>query len=83
MCLLYRNTYLFTGDHLAFGRRPDRLRAFRGACWYSWPEQRSSMERLAAHRFEWVLPGHGRPGHLPAGEMAQEMKRLLAWMATA
>ena len=57
--LLYRNKYLFTGDHLAWSRRRGRLVAFRDACWYSWDEQIRSMERLLDYSFEWVLPGHG------------------------
>jgi glyoxylase-like metal-dependent hydrolase (beta-lactamase superfamily II) len=57
--LLYRNKYLFTGDHLAWSRRRGRLVAFRDACWYSWDEQIRSMERLLDFSFEWVLPGHG------------------------
>jgi len=35
--LLYRNKYLFTGDHLAYEN--DRLEAFHSVCWYSWREQ--------------------------------------------
>jgi glyoxylase-like metal-dependent hydrolase (beta-lactamase superfamily II) len=57
--LLYRDRYLFTGDHLAWSRRQSRLVAFRDACWYSWPEQICSMERLLDFSFEWILPGHG------------------------
>lgn len=58
---LYRDTYLFTGDHLAWSERRGHLYAFRNACWYSWSEQIRSMERLLDYSFEWVLPGHGRP----------------------
>jgi glyoxylase-like metal-dependent hydrolase (beta-lactamase superfamily II) len=35
----------------------------RGVCWYSWPDQLRSLVRLRDHRFEWVLPGHGRRFH--------------------
>jgi hypothetical protein len=34
------------------------------------------MRRLAAYRFEWVLPGHGQRVHLPAAEMSQQVERL-------
>jgi hypothetical protein len=34
------------------------------------------MARLAAYRFEWVLPGHGQRVHLPAAEMRQQIERL-------
>jgi hypothetical protein len=34
------------------------------------------MKRLAYHRFEWVLPGHGQKVHLPAAEMQGQILRL-------
>jgi len=77
---LLRDQYLFTGDHLAWDPDDERLIAFRGACWYSWTEQIKSMERLLDYRFEWVLPGHGRPVHLDAGRMHRELERCVAWM---
>ena len=52
--------YLFTGDHL-WGDAAGALGAARSVCWYDWGEQGRSMERLVAHRFTWVFPGHGRP----------------------
>ena len=79
---LWRDTYLFTGDHLAWNAAGDRLYAFRGACWYSWTEQTKSMARLLDYRFEWVLPGHGRPVHLDADRMHAELERCVAWMRT-
>jgi len=77
---LYRNRYLFTGDHLAWSERRGHLYAFRSACWYSWPEQIRSMERLLDYRFEWVLPGHGRPIHLDATAMRASLERCVFWM---
>ena len=62
------------------GSNRGHLYAFRSACWYSWPEQIKSMERLLDYRFEWVLPGHGRPVNLPAGEMRQSLERCVEWM---
>ena len=57
---LLEDTYLFTGDSLAWSHDRDDLTAFRTACWYSWPVQTESLARLAdSHRFAWVLPGHG------------------------
>jgi glyoxylase-like metal-dependent hydrolase (beta-lactamase superfamily II)/ferredoxin len=79
---LYRERFLFTGDHLAWSESRGHLYAFRSACWYSWPEQIRSMERLLDYRFEWVLPGHGRPVHLPAEEMHESLERCVAWMRT-
>jgi glyoxylase-like metal-dependent hydrolase (beta-lactamase superfamily II)/ferredoxin len=77
---LYRDQFLFTGDHLAWNERTHHLYAFRSACWYSWPEQTKSMERLLDYRFEWVLPGHGRPIRLPAATMHAELERCVQWM---
>jgi len=58
--LLYRDKYLFTGDHLWGSDDGSRLQASRSVCWYSWPQQVASLERLLDFSFEWVLPGHGR-----------------------
>lgn len=77
---LYRNTFLFTGDHLAWSEHRGHLYAFRDACWYSWSEQIRSMERLLEYEFEWVLPGHGRPVHLAKDEMRASLERCIAWM---
>jgi len=79
-CFLYRNKYLFTGDHLAYSPRRGHLYAFRDACWYSWKKQTESMERLLDYSFEWVLPGHGRRLHLPALEMRQNLEKCVTWM---
>lgn len=78
--LLYRDKYLFTGDHLAWSPARKALTAFRTACWYSWPAQTRSMQRLLDYRFEWVLPGHGRIHHAPAVEMRAELERCVEWM---
>ncbi|HVG24623.1 MAG TPA: MBL fold metallo-hydrolase [Thermoanaerobaculia bacterium] len=77
---LYREKFLFTGDHLAWSARRGHLYAFRDACWYSWTEQIRSMERLLDYSFEWVLPGHGRPVRLPRHEMRASLERCIAWM---
>ncbi|MGB3311633.1 MAG: MBL fold metallo-hydrolase [Nodosilinea sp.] len=78
--LLYDNRVLFTGDHLAWSVRLHQLHAFRTVCWYSWPEQIKSMERLATYDFEWVLPGHGRRHYADKATMRQHMQKCLAWM---
>lgn len=67
VCLLYRDRFLFTGDHLAW--EGSRLEAWRDYCWFDWAAQTASMRRLLDQRFEWVLPGHGDPVHLPAARM--------------
>jgi glyoxylase-like metal-dependent hydrolase (beta-lactamase superfamily II)/ferredoxin len=78
--LLYRDKYLFTGDHLAWSPVRRTLTAFRSACWYSWPVQTRSMRRLLDYRFEWVLPGHGRIHHATSEEMHAELRRCVEWM---
>lgn len=74
--LLFAERFLFTGDHLAWDRDARRLAASEDYCWYSWTRQAESMKRLADHRFEWVLPGHGQKVHLPADEMRAQIVRL-------
>lgn len=75
--LIYRQTFAFTGDHLWANDQQDGLEAGRDVCWYSWPEQRRSMQRLAEYRFSWVLPGHGRRFHAASPEaMRAEVLRL-------
>lgn len=76
---LYK-TFLFTGDHLACSESRGHLYAFRSACWYSWSEQIQSMTKLLDYEFEWVLPGHGHPIHLPANEMRASLEKCIDWM---
>lgn len=78
--LLYKNKFLFTGDHLAWSPNRKSLIAFRSACWYSWAEQTKSMERLLDYDFEWVLPGHGRIHHDTAANMRADLERCIDWM---
>jgi len=68
----------FTGDSLAWSHGRQDLTAFRGACWYSWPTQLASLERLAATcRPAWVLPGHGARCHLPPDELHARLVALV------
>ena len=78
MTLLYRHSYLFTGDHLSWSPGGHTLTAFRDVCWDSWPKQVRSLARLLNHQFEWVLPGHGRIHHDSAAAMHAHLKDLLA-----
>lgn len=80
MVLLYRDKYLFTGDHLAWSPTRQTLTAFRNAMWYSWPAQTRSMERLLSYRFEWVLPGHGRIHRDTPEGMRAHLERCVEWM---
>ena len=78
--LLYKNKFLFSGDHLAWSETRNHLVAFREVCWYSWPELLKSMRRLAEYEFEWVLPGHGRRFHGDKEGMRQQMDNCISWM---
>lgn len=77
--LLYRDKFLFTGDHLWWSEETGGLHASRSVCWWNWAEQKRSIERLLDFRFEWVLPGHGRRWRAPsAAAMRAELERLVA-----
>jgi glyoxylase-like metal-dependent hydrolase (beta-lactamase superfamily II)/ferredoxin len=78
--LLYRDQFLFSGDHLAWSDRLQQLYAFRNACWYSWTELGKSMAKLANYNFEWVLPGHGRRFHGDRATMQQQMRKCLEYI---
>lgn len=79
--LLYRDTALFTGDHLWWSDRLERLHASPDVCWYSWPEQIGSMERLLDFDFVHVLPGHGNRYRAESPRaMRSAIKDLIAWM---
>jgi glyoxylase-like metal-dependent hydrolase (beta-lactamase superfamily II) len=79
--LLHRDTFLFSGDHLMGHEDGSGLYASRSVCWYSWPEQTRSMERLLDHSFEWVLPGHGARYRAASPEaMRSELQRVIARM---
>ena len=78
--LLYRDRYLFSGDHLWWSDAYKSLHASQNVCWYSWPEQTRSMESLLNYRFEWVLPGHGRRVHLSSSLMQEQLAKCVARM---
>jgi len=80
LVLLYKNKFLFSGDHLAWSPDRETLTAFRSVAWYSWSEQTRSMEKLRRYRFEWVLPGHGDLHHDNAEAMHRHLENCVAWM---
>jgi glyoxylase-like metal-dependent hydrolase (beta-lactamase superfamily II)/ferredoxin len=76
---LLDDTWLFTGDSLAWSHELADLTAFRDACWYSWRAQTESLAALAErHQFAAVLPGHGAR-HLGTPDVMHE--RLVALVA--
>jgi glyoxylase-like metal-dependent hydrolase (beta-lactamase superfamily II) len=78
--MLFREQFLFTGDHLGWDRHGRRLGASRDYCWYSWGRQTESMSKLAGLSFEWVLPGHGQRVRLARDEMRRHVEDLVARM---
>lgn len=80
MLLLYRDKFLFTGDHLAWSPVRKTLTAFRSVAWYSWKEQTRSMQKLLNYKFQWVLPGHGRIHQTDPLAMHSHLERCIEWM---
>ena len=78
--LLVRDRYLFSGDHLWWSRKKQRLWASRSACWHDWGAQTRSMEKLLAHRFEWILPGHGERVRMEPDAIRRELESLVETM---
>jgi glyoxylase-like metal-dependent hydrolase (beta-lactamase superfamily II)/ferredoxin len=75
--LLYRNEFLFSGDHIWWSRNRGRLTASRDVCWYSWREQVESVALLRKYSFQWVLPGHGERAHFSREEMPAQVERMV------
>jgi glyoxylase-like metal-dependent hydrolase (beta-lactamase superfamily II) len=80
VAFLLEDTYLFSGDSLAWSVERRDLAAFHDACWYSWAEQGKSLERLASYRFEWILAGHGAEVCLLPDEMRRRLLVLVERM---
>ena len=80
MVLLYRDKFLYTGDHLWWSPAYRSLHASANVCWYSWAEQTRSVEKLLDYAFEWVLPGHGRRAHASAAQMREYLHQCIARM---
>ncbi len=79
---LYKNKFLFTGDHLAWSPARKTLTAFRSVTWFSWSKQTRSMRNLLDYDFQWVLPGHGDIHHDSSLAMKEHLRRCVAWMQT-
>ena len=78
---LAKGHLLFTGDSLSWSFEKNDLRASKDVCWYSWPEQTRSLQRLLDYSFDWVFAGHGGSFHLPAEHMRDRLAALVARMA--
>ena len=81
VAFLLENRCLFAGDSLSWDFTSRDLRASKHVCWYSWPEQTTSLRDLAAYSFEWIFAGHGGSYRLPAAEMHTRLLALTERMA--
>jgi len=69
---------LFTGDSLSWDPHRGDLWAEELVCWWSWPHQLDSLERLSRHRFTQIIPTHGAISPaLPPEEMRDRLLRLV------
>jgi glyoxylase-like metal-dependent hydrolase (beta-lactamase superfamily II)/ferredoxin len=76
MCLLHRDRFLFTGDHLWWDPEHRRLESPRQLVWDA-GALRQSIAKLALYPFEWVLAGHGGRIRLPYVQMRAALRALV------
>ncbi|MDT3776294.1 MBL fold metallo-hydrolase [Nitrospira sp. MA-1] len=76
MALLYKNRFLFSGDHLWWNPKLQQLGTPERLVWDDAYLERS-VEKLLPLSFEWVLPGHGERIHLPHRDMKKALDELL------
>ncbi len=76
MALLYKEQFLFTGDHLWWDSKQKILGAPNRLVW----RKRvlvDSIQKLLDYRFEWVLAGHGDRTHLSRDAMKAQLQALV------
>ena len=76
MALLYKNRFLFTGDHLWWDSAQKMLGAPQRLVW----RKRvlvDSIQKLLDYSFEWVLAGHGDRMRLPTNAMRAQLQALV------
>ena len=76
MVLLYKNRFLFSGDHLWWEPDLQRLGTPENLVWED-AKLEQSVRKLLNHDFEWVLPGHGHRVCLSPQEMKKAIRQLL------
>jgi glyoxylase-like metal-dependent hydrolase (beta-lactamase superfamily II)/ferredoxin len=76
MALLYKNRFLFTGDHLWWDSAQKMLGAPTQLVWRKHVLV-DSIHKLLDYPFEWVLAGHGDRTQLPADEMRAQLRALV------
>jgi glyoxylase-like metal-dependent hydrolase (beta-lactamase superfamily II)/ferredoxin len=76
MALLYRERFLFTGDHLWWDPHTKSLESPTRLIWKRWTLV-DSIRKLLDYRFEWVLAGHGDRVHLSPTDMQRHLRALV------
>ncbi len=76
LCLLYRDRFLFTGDHLWWDPETQRLESPRQLVWNA-EALHDSIQKLTPYPFEWVLAGHGGRTHLAPQHMRKALLDLV------
>lgn len=74
--LLYKNQFLFTGDHLWWEPGTRQLGSPRQLVW-NHDQLVRSIEKLLHYRFEWILAGHGDRVRLSIEEMQEQLRLLI------
>jgi len=76
MALLFKNRFLFSGDHLWWDRGLQQLGTPQNLVWNNAQLERY-IRKLLDYSFEWVLPGHGERIQLPCSEMKSALEQLI------
>ena len=76
MALLYKEKYLFTGDHLWWDRDTKSLDVPSVLVWDA-ERLSQSTKRLLGFSFQWVLPGHGERIRFLPNQMHIELEQLI------
>lgn len=76
MALLFKNHFLFSGDHLWWDHDDQQLGTPENLVWND-IRLEESVKKLLNHSFEWVLPGHGERIHLNRPEMKNALNQLI------
>lgn len=76
MTLLYRERFLFSGDHLWWDPHSKSLEAPTRLVWRRWTLI-ESIRKLLDYRFEWVLAGHGDRVHFSSADMRAHLHALV------
>ena len=76
MALLYRERFLFTGDHLWWNPHTQSLAAPTSLVWRKWALI-ESLQKLLEYPFEWILAGHGDRVRFSRAEMQAHLRALV------